>query len=248
MAEDYRQTAGVAPLRNINALIELVERVQAREHGLPGMACFYGRSGDGKSMAGVYAANRFDAVLVQVKSVWSPRLILEKIATEAGYTVRRKDRTGDLLERIADILAVSGRPLIIDEADYLVRGKTIEMVRDIHEASGASVILIGEEGMPQKLAQWERVDGRMLDWVAAQPGDLSDIKRLEPIYANGLEVTPELRQAILVASNASIRRICVNLNRIAEFARTRGLAQIGTSEWDAKKLFTGQAPHARRFG
>ncbi|KAF0674368.1 hypothetical protein PMES_03337, partial [Profundibacterium mesophilum KAUST100406-0324] len=98
----------------------------------------------------------------------------------------------------------------------------------------------------QKLQQWERIHGRMLDWVAAQPADARDVGHLAPIYAPGLEVSGELREQILKASNASIRRICVNLDRVADFARVRGLKKVGQKEWGAQSFFTGTAPKGRQ--
>ncbi|WP_236549860.1 ATP-binding protein, partial [Profundibacterium mesophilum] len=80
-----------------------------------------------------------------------------------------KGTVSEMVEAISAELAMSDAPLLIDEADMLVKRKMIEIVRDIYEGSGAPVILIGEELLPQKLQQWERIHGRMLDWVAAQP-------------------------------------------------------------------------------
>ena len=36
----------------------------------------------------------------------------------------------------------------------------------------AAIVLIGEELLPQKLQAWERFHGRILDWVAAEPGSI----------------------------------------------------------------------------
>ncbi|SMH36028.1 AAA family ATPase [Maritimibacter sp. HL-12] len=246
MAGEQRLYNNVAPLANVQALTELVDRVQNRPHGLPGMACFFGRSGDGKSTAGIYAANRFQAVLVQVKSAWSPKMLCEAILRETGASLKRSETIGHMVERISEQLAYSGTPLLIDEADHLVKKRTIEIVRDIHEGSGAPVILIGEEEMPQKLKQWERVHGRMLDWVGAQPGSMADVAMLAPIYAAGVDISEDLRAAILRASHASVRRICVNLSRVAEHARTQGLDRVTAEDWGKRALFTGEAPVARR--
>ena len=51
---------------------------------------------------------------------------------------------------------------MIDEADYLVSRHMIEVIRDIYESSRATIILIGEEMLPQSLTRWERVHNRML--------------------------------------------------------------------------------------
>lgn len=146
----------IAPLRNVAALHTLVERLINRgaETGadLPGMATFYGPSGDGKSTAGIYVRNRFDAVLVQCKSTWTKASLCRAILTEMGLPP-----TGTIdamAERITEALAISDRCLIVDEADFLVQRRMIEVLRDIYEGSKAPVILIGEEGMPQKLRAW----------------------------------------------------------------------------------------------
>lgn len=235
----------VAPLRNVGALVELVDRVQKRGHGLPGMATFYGPSGFGKTTAAIYAANRFKAYQVQVKSAWTTRklctAILQDLAVPAARTI------ADMVDQIAEEIARSARPLIIDEADHLVSRNMIEIVRDIYESSGAAIILIGEELLPQKLQKWERVHGRMLDWVAAEPGDLADVTHLARIYCPGVQLDDDLKHLLLKESNASIRRICVNLDRVREFALTKGLQAVGRADWGKTGFFTGHAPTPRRI-
>jgi DNA transposition AAA+ family ATPase len=235
----------VAPLRNVGALAALIDRVKGRTHSLPGMGTFYGPSGFGKTMAAVYCTNRFGAITVQVKSAWSKKTLCEAILAEiglpAGATIAR------MLDQISDHLALSDAPLLIDEADFLVQRNMIEIVRDIYEGSGAPVILIGEELLPQKLRAWERVHGRILDWVAAEPGDLSDVAHLSRIYAPDLAISADLQAKLVAASRGSIRRICVNLDRLREFAATRGVRSLSAADWGSQAFFTGAAPEVRRF-
>lgn len=236
----------VAPLRNVAAFTSLIHRVQNRAHGLPGMATFYGYSGFGKTSAAIYATNTFQAVNVQVKSTWRARKLCEAILAE--LSLPPKQNIADMVDQISQALGATDTPLIVDEADFLVQRKLIEIVRDIHEGSGAPVILIGEELLPQKLRPYERVSGRMLDWVAAQPACLQDVGHLAKIYAPGLEVAPDLSQAILAASNGSIRRICVNLAQVSEYAVVKGLKRLGLGDWQGRGFFTGAAPEPRRMG
>ncbi|MCU0882708.1 MAG: ATP-binding protein [Hyphomonadaceae bacterium] len=236
----------VAPLRNVSALVQLIERTQNRAASLPGMACFYGPSGYGKTTAAVYAANRFDALVVQLKSTWTTRKLSAAILAEMGIAPR--GTVADMVDQISEQLARSGRPLLIDEADFLVARKQIEIVRDIYESSGASVILIGEELLPQKLQAWERVHGRMLDWVPAQPGTAADVDHLAKIYCAGVTLDAALKKAVLAQSGASIRRVCINLDRLAERARTEGRTSLSVSDIDTKAgFFTGEAPAPRRL-
>ncbi|MFD1914142.1 AAA family ATPase [Halodurantibacterium flavum] len=235
----------VAPLRNVGALVELIDRVQKRGYGLPGMATFYGPSGYGKTTAAVYAANRFRASLVQVKSAWTARKLCASILQDLGLPAART--IADMIDDIAAEAAKSGRVLMIDEADHLVARNMIEIVRDIYESSGAPVILIGEELLPQKLSRWERVHGRMLDWVGAQPADLGDVRHLAGIYCGGISLDEELLSHVLRDSNASIRRICINLDRVREFALTKNLKAVTRKDWGKNSFFTGDAPAPRRI-
>ncbi len=245
MSEQPAIRNSVAPLRNVTALSALIERVQSRDADLPGMACFYGPSGYGKTTAAVWNANASNAHQIQIKSVWTRKYLCTAIVNELGLDPRKT--VAELVDQIADQLMRSGRPLIIDEADYLVKSSMIEVIRDIYESSCATIILIGEEMLPQKLAKWERVHGRMLDWVGAQPADIREVGLLADIHCRGIELDDDLKAMVLKASNASVRRICVNLNMISEVARTKGLDRVSARDWGKADFFTGSAPAPRRF-
>lgn len=142
------------PLRNVLLLAELIERVQNRNDVLPGMACFYGHSGLGKTSAAAWCANRYDAYHVEMKNTWSPTKFAQKIVTSLGMTP--KGRLGDLVEIIGEELLKSGRPLLIDEGHLLANTRMVGVVYDIYESSKGTIILIGEKLMPQTLTRWER--------------------------------------------------------------------------------------------
>lgn len=235
----------IAPLRNVAALRALIERIRNRSLALPGMGTFYGPSGFGKSSAAVHATTTFRAVTVQVKSVWTKKKLCEAICAE--LSIHPAKTTGDMVDQISERLAITDQPLLIDEADFLVTKSMIEVVRDIYEGSGAPVILIGEENLPQKLRVWERVHGRMLEWVAAEPADISDVAHLAAIYAPGLTIERGLQDIVLMASQRSIRRICVNLDQIREYAALKGKDTVSVADWGTRGFFTGEAPVGRSF-
>lgn len=234
----------VAPLRNVSALMTLLERVQSRAFGLPGMATFYGPSGFGKSTAATYATNAFGACHVEVQPLWRSKQLLAGIAHELGLRPART--AADMFEQVSRELAVAQRPLLIDEADRLIRDDMVEVVRGLYETSAVPVILIGEEELPTKLMKWERVHGRMLDWVAAQPAELSDVSQLAPIYAGGVEIRDDLKARLLKESGGSLRRVSTNLSHVKETALTLGLTRVGMAEWGARPFFRGEAPPPRR--
>lgn len=223
---------GIAPLRNVAAFAALVERVVNRGPNLPGMAAFYGKSGRGKSFSASYAANKYRAYYVQVKSVWTRKRLCQAILQEMGITPALT--IADMMDQIGEQLARSRRPLIVDEADFLVQKGMVEVLRDIYESSQAAVVLIGEEGLPNALKRWDRIHNRILDWVVAQPCDMADCKQLARIYCSGVIVADDLMTKVHGAVDGCTRRVCVNLDHIREFAQGRGLAEI-----DAK-TYTGR--------
>lgn len=235
----------VAPLKNVASLLALIDRVENRMPGLPGMATYYGPSGRGKSTAATYATNHTGACHIEVQPLWRAKNLLAGIAGELG--VAKPARTAAaIFEQVAQALGVEQRPLLIDEADRLMRDDMVEVVRGLHEASGAPVILIGEEDLPMKLTRWERVHGRMLDWVAVQPADMTDVAQLAAIYAPKIELAEDLRQLLLDSSRRSHRYVSNNLARVAEFALAKGLTRVTRADWGKVKFFSGEAPPPRR--
>ncbi len=236
-----------APLGNVVAMVELVMRLQNRTPGLPGMATYYGKSGLGKTTAAIWAGHKFRAHHVELKSRWTPKHFCEQVMAELGLDIGKRMTVSRMIDVIADQLAKTRRPLLIDEADYLLRHDMVEIARDFYEGSGAPVILIGEEHLPKKLEQYERVHGRMLDWVGAQPGTLDDVGHLAPLYAPDIDVAADLKVAILHASRNSIRRISSNLAKVREFAATNGLKAVGLAQWGDMDFVQASAPNGRNY-
>lgn len=243
MHEQFK--GSIAPLRNVLALGELMKRMSEREGGLPGMATFYGPSGFGKSTAMTYCVNRYGAYHIAVRSVWRTKALCEAILREMSILPGRT--VANMVDQIAQEMALSSKTLIIDEADYLVNNQMIELVRDIYEASDGPVILIGEEKLPQKLLPWERVHGRMMDWVAAQPADAEDCEHLAKLSCPDIALEPDVLPHVLQISGRSPRRIRVNFGKIKDYAKLNGLKEITAKHMAGIEFFTGAPPKGRVF-
>lgn len=244
MTDNSPPINSVAPLANVARLQTLMLTLQTRVDGLPGMGCFHGPAGFGKTTAGVYVTNKFRACHVEALPFGGAKKLLEMIVTELGQRPSRTVST--LFDQAAHELARTNRPIIIDEADQILTDRIIETVRHLHDKTLVPVILMGEELLPQKLRRWERVNGRILDWVAAEPATMQDVGFLAPIYAPRVTISEDLKTALLAASAGSIRNVSTNLANLAAFAAIKGLTRVGIAEWGAKSFHTGQAPEARR--
>ncbi len=231
---------GYAPLRNLQEASKALEQAIARPSMLPGIVCLYGRSGYGKSVAAAYCANRFKGVLVECRSTYTAKSLMAAICQEAGLPTART--LAGLQDQLIEELALSRRPLIVDEVDHIVEGKTLQIIRDLHDASGCAVLLIGEENLANKLKRTERFHNRVLSWVLAQPANDRDVETLIRFYCPDVEIDDALVKRMLRDCGPVIRRISINLYQFREFARAQGVKRLTESEWGRRPFFTGEPP------
>lgn len=234
---------GKAPLVNVSICVSALEKAMKRPAHLPGIVTFTGPSGFGKSTAAAIASNRFDAVYVQAKSSWTRKAAHLAILKEMNIAPAKT--LYGMAEQVAEQLALSRKPLIVDECDFLLKNGTIEIVRDIYEASGAAIMLIGEEQLPARLRQWERFHGRILTFALAEPASMEDARSLCALYVHDVIIADDLLAKVHKQSKGSVRRICVNLEYIREEAADNGMSTVDLAAWGDRPLFTGDAPTRR---
>lgn len=233
----------IAPLTNVAALLEAVEDTAQRSGGLPGLCCMYGRPGLGKSSAAAFTTAKHRAVYVEAKSVWTQKYLLTQILRVQGIVPART--IPEILEQVCEDLARTRRPLIIDQADYLVDRGRGQLLMDIYEGSQAPVIIIGEEALPGKLKRHNRtVHDRVLRWVPAQPANADDVRVLAAAYCRGITIADDLLADILARSEGVTRWVAVTLNRISGEAKTRGWKTVDLATWGRRDHRTGQVRDA----
>ena len=231
----------IAQIHNLDLVRTAAERLSGRTAGLPGMATMYGPAGYGKTTAALAIANENRAYFVQMRSAWGRKALLEKILLEMG--AKAHGTIPQMLDQVCEQLATSERMLMIDEFDYCVRTDgLIELVRDIYEGSQATVLLLGEELLPQKLKKWERFHSRILSWIPAQPVSVNDAAALAPIYCPNVHVATDLLEHLVKLSGGSVRRVSVNLAAIYEAANVEGWDSVSRATWGNRQIYTGEAP------
>lgn len=231
---------GKAPLANVGLTVSALQGAMTRPAHLPGIVVLYGPSGLGKSTAAAVAAMQLQAYYVQAKSSWTRKAVYQSILKVMGIVPAKT--IYEMEDQVAAQLAASGRPLIVDECDHLVAKSSIEIVRDIYEASGAAILLIGEEHLPAGLARWERIHNRVLEWVPAQYATMTDARALRNLYCDRVAVEDDLLAKIHEVSKGVARRICVNLERAQQAALGLGKKSMSLAEWGKRSFYTGEAP------
>ncbi len=239
------QVPGQAQLTNMSlALQTLIECKNAGEN-LPRLGLLYGFSGYGKSVASAFAAARTNAAYIEAKSVWTQRSLLENIARAIGVTALQ--RSGPrILGQIIDQLNHDPRPLVIDEMDYLVKRQSVEIIRDIHDATSIGIMMIGEEALPAKLKEWERFDNRILVSTAAQPASPDDALKLRDNYCLHVRIADDLALMFADSCNGITRRIVVNLQNAQRTAISEGVEAIDAAWWGNRSVANGDLQTRRK--
>lgn len=236
---DATSASRFAPVKNVAALLQLVNTLRDRDADLPGLGVFHGPSGYGKTKAMIYVANRTEAAIVSVGDSWTRKKFLEHVLRELGEP-RPRGTVADLAEQAISLLSQdASRPLLIDEADRAVDKGWMELVRELHDSSLAPIVLIGEERLPQKLMAIERVHNRVLDWLPAEACDLDDARKLARVYAAHLTIADDLLEHVRVACAGVARRICTTLNEMVSYARVHGLQDLNRETFGGR-VFTGE--------
>lgn len=237
---DVNGGGAYAPISNVSLAGQALERAQSRSPMLPGIVCLYGPSGYGKTQAAAYCSNRFKGIYVECRSFFKPKTLMTALAKEAG--LRPEHTVSGIHDQLVEELALSQRPLIIDEVDHIVATQTLQVIRDLHDASGCAVLIIGEEDLYRKLMKIERFHNRVLAWQPAVPASATDVKLLARCYAPGIDVADDLLHAIHDKSRHVVRRICVNLDGVREFAGAQGLKKVDLAAWGNRGFYTGDKP------
>jgi DNA transposition AAA+ family ATPase len=224
-------------VRNVGRLAAAGDALLNRAYGMPGMGCIYGKTGYGKSTACAWYMNHCNGVYVRAMALWSPAAMLDTILRELDLHPRGSN--AQKINHAVEQLSRTGRPLFIDEADYIVRTeRMVETLRDFHDLALVPVVLIGMDELPRKIATLEKLSGRVSQWVHFRPCDLADASKLAAELAE-VEVDDDLVAAVHKASAGSVRLIVVGLSRVEAFARARGAKRVSLADWGNRKFHLG---------
>lgn len=243
------QVNTVAPLTNVAIMQELVGRLRSRKPDLPGIGCFYGFSGYGKTIATTYAVNKLDeaAVYVEVRSTWTRKKFVTALLQELAPGIRYGSKpTCDLIEIAAERLMIGRMVLFVDEADFVVDRGYAEVIRDIYEIAKTPVVLIGEEDLPVKLERYERLHNRMAKPAPAQPCNLDDARHLTKLYCDQVKVADDLLNHLIAEVAGCTRRVAANMDDIQEEALRQGWERVDRKLWGDRKFNTGSITTRRR--
>ena len=241
--DNTQPPAGIAPLANIAVAERAIARAMGRAVHQPGLVTMSGPSGYGKSVAMAWIKPKNRAYYLQLDDFCrSRKVLLKRLIKALGLEMKKTATVDEMADAVMAQLEQSGRPLIIDEADYLVTFKLVESVRSLYEGSKAAILLVGEEAFPHKLKEWERFDGRILEHFLALPVSLLDSRELAKLYCPGKAVRDDFLERLVELAKGSARRVSTNLEGAYEEALANGWPEVNLSIWGSRPFHTGETP------
>jgi Cdc6-like AAA superfamily ATPase len=233
----------IVPVSNVARLSAASEALLNREPGMPGMGLIHGDTGLGKTTAVTWLITRNNGVYVRALSTTTPSSLLRTIARELDLESRPSNV--ETVEVIVQRLAETGRPLFVDEADYLVTSaKLVETLRDIHDLATVPVVLIGMAGIQRKLRSRPQLTGRIAQWVEFQPASADDLRMLATQLVE-VTIADDLLARLHEASRGSMRLAVVGMGHIEALAKAKNLTTVTLADWPRGKTFSlNDAAHA----
>lgn len=231
----------IAIVSNVLATQMMVESLNQRAHGVPGIGLVYGEPGLGKTTATAWLVNRCDGIYIRATSGMTLAQLLRQIVKElSGPDIHSRE---SMLNYIVEHMAVYNRPLFIDEADYLLNDKnTLEIVRDIHDLTNSPVVLIGMEAVRRKLQRHKQFYNRITEWLEFQPLKFQDLQIIvDAVIEKSITIERDLLDQLLSDTDGEVRRIITGLSKIEAFAIANGLTSIDLTQWGSKEFFLKKA-------
>lgn len=184
-----------------------VESVLAAGKGLSGFILAHGQAGRGKSVAADCSYCGHGGAYVRVWQGWSQTAFLQRLLFEVrGKNEEMPRHSGNRCkELIVEILNSERKTLYIDEADRLHIDR-IEDLRDVHEITGAPIVLIGEEGLYGLLSERRRIWSRVIHEVEFGPIQPTEVA-IYALQASGLNIPPALCKQISAKSEGDFRLV-----------------------------------------
>ena len=209
---------------NVKRFITMMNNLQNRAEGVPGMGLVYGEPGLGKTQTIKWWAFKNDAILIRCNQMMSARWLLKEIL---DYMSEIKPYSiSDSFDEVIRNLILTPRILIVDEVDYLTmdKNKSIEILRDIHDKTNVSVVLVGMTNAHSRLKKFSHLYDRLSEIVKFERFSKSDIKTIVKELSE-IELTDCAIKYIYSNLNR-FRQIVKVINKAETIAKANGLSSI----------------------
>ena len=206
--------------KNVKGFINLIYSLKNKPDNISKIGLIYGEAGLGKTKTALYLSIQFDAICVRATNSMTPKWLLEEIAKELDEIPRFY--TADIFRQCVNALKIKPQMIIVDEIDYLLADfRTIETLRDLHDETGVSVILVGMKLARHKLKKHTHLFDRISEIYNFTEFEFVDIKQIVEELSE-IEITKE---AVKLIQNkaTSFRQIVQIIDSFEKIAQANSL-------------------------
>lgn len=227
--------------KNIVALKEALAILEARSDDLPGLGLVFGQAGLGKTRAVHWYHTQNGGVYLRAKAIWTPRMMLQEICSELEQDPEYQ--TVKVFNQVIEELLIRPRLMFVDEADYLCTNwKMLETLRDLHDITGAPIVLVGMAGIKSKLARHHQLWSRISQVVEFRPLSCNEVAFIAQELA-GLNLPEDVVQSLTKATSGYFRDIMVALDHLEGIIRANPGSKVSSKmiELTSRKVLKQRA-------
>ena len=232
---------------NVVAFREALSVLEDTDRGQPGLGVVWGRAGRGKTVCAREHAVRTEAIYLRVLEGWTPRAMLASLCRSLNGTEPRSAEA--CKQTICEQLEKRGaekrsQTILVDEADRLDM-HLVEHYRDIHDLTGAPVVLVGEEVLFAMLNARRRLWSRVTQTVEFGSITAEDAM-LFGFRAADLKLEPAAAQRIVARAGGDFRLVWIDVHDLDQMARASGTRAVDVRMVEAlpKRRTSPSAPPA----
>ena len=235
---------------NVKKLNGLVDTLLNADSGEPRIGLVYGPAGRGKTKAVDRLATMTGACYVSAARVWTPASMLKSILAALGQApawsaTDNLNLAADALRERLNHESLGNGLLIVDEGDYLCKGtkppntpELLDTIRDLHDASGAPILLVGMADLAKTLSMFPQFWDRLLVTTQFAPLTTPETTEMARRLAD-LELGQDVVDDLVRATGGNLRQTILYLVRLRRRADANS-GQAVTRDWvlDAEKAVT----------
>lgn len=198
---------------NVKKFITMMNNLQNRAEGVPGMGLVYGEPGLGKTQTINWWAFKNDAILIRCTQLMTARWLLTEILDSMNEL--KSFTIAECFKLVVRNLIIKPQVIIVDEIDYLtIDSRAVETLRDIHDKTNVPIVLVGMINANSRLKKFNHLYDRLSEIVKFEKFSKTDIKT----------IVQELSEVEM--TDCAIRYIYTHINRFRQIVKVINKAEM----------------------
>jgi hypothetical protein len=235
---------------NYARFLQAVKAVESRGAMECGLMLVSGEPGLGKSKAVERWASDSGALYLRANKDMKHKFFLEQLVaisnvdlgtqydSKGKVSVRAARTKNEIQARLTGQIALRQCPIVLDEFQHLLVNEAylLEVVRDISDVTGVTVILVaGEEDVRHELKKYKQISSRIFKEVEFTPWVLQDIK-LACKQLSEVPIEDALIERLTNDSKGLMRLVMNGISNIERIARANHKTVATLEDFAGKEL------------